>query len=183
MIVNILGKGTGWKEIENAPEGFIYGCNDAFLRTPEVTHAFHMHNMDDFGKAEKTASSTRLCKTYANEMRPDMRFITLEHWSEIPSSEAYPLDEIIEKFGVCYFTSTIDYMIAYALNEGAKEINLYGINMSVKSEYAYEKPGAEFWIGMAMGMGVKVNLQTEHTSLMKSRDGLLYGYLTPQFKV
>jgi len=47
--VYILGKGDGWDKIKEAPKGsVIYGVNDACLRTPEVTHTFHMHDLKDF---------------------------------------------------------------------------------------------------------------------------------------
>jgi len=180
-IVNILGKGDGWEEIKNAPAGINYGINDAFLRTPEIDVTFHMHDMEAFLKDPKTNSSTKLCIEYANA-NPDKEFYTIYQWNKIPHSKAYPFEEISERFKTNYFASTIEYAIAYALWKGCDVMNLYGINMTVKQEYIDQKPGCEFWIGMAMGMGVEVNLQWEHSSLLKTRNGLLYGYNLKQGK-
>lgn len=179
-VVNILGKGQGWERIEYQKEGIIYGCNDAFLRTPEVAITFHMHDLEEYYHDEARGSSTRLCVDAANE-NPNMEFYTIYKWDRIPHSKEFPLDEIIKEFGVCYFTSTIEYMIAYAIWKGAKKLNYFGVNMTVEQEYIEQKPGVEFWTGIAMGRGIEVNLQHDVTSLLKTKSGELYGYFKPQW--
>lgn len=180
-IINILGKGKGWDEIPDKPEGEVWGVNDAFLRT-KCHKSFHMHDIDEFYKNEKTASSTRLCITrYHDPDNKGMEFYTTVESKRFPEAKIYPLDDVVEAFGFCYFNSTVDYMLAYAIYEKADIINLYGINMSVNEEYGEQKPGVEFWCGYAMGLGIKVNYQPHHSSLIKTRSGLLYGYLTPQY--
>lgn len=190
MHIHILGKGEGWEEIKDVKEGeIIYGVNDSFLRVPKVTHTFHMHDMDEYYENERTHSSTKLCAIHGKE-KPEMEFYSLYEWKMVPHSKAYPLDEIVNHFGVCYFNSTLDYMLAFAIYSGATEISLYGVNMTQKEEWRSQKPGVEFWIGVAMGKGIKVNIQHDYTSLFKSKvwDGEkyrfeeIYGYYIPQFK-
>lgn len=190
MHIHILGKGDGWEEIENVPVGeIIYGVNDSFLRTPKVTHTFHMHDMEEYYNDSIRGSSTRLCIKYAND-NPDMEFYTLFHWDRIPHSKEYPLQEIVNHFGICYFNSTLDFMVAHAIYSGATELSFYGVNMTQKEEYISQKPGVEFWIGVALGKGIKVNLQYDYTSLFRSKVwngnefvyGEIYGYYIPQFK-
>jgi len=183
MLIHILGKGDGWEAIKEVPKGeIVYGCNDAFLRTPTVTHTFHMHDLEAFYKDKNTHSSTKLCVEHIKD-HPEMEFYTVKAWDMIPTAKEYPLQEVVKRFGTCYFTSSIEYMIAYALMKGATKLKFYGINMTVKQEYIDQKPGVEFWLGMAKGMGVEYELQHEYTSLMKTRDGLLYGYLINQWRV
>lgn len=181
MIINILGKGAGWNEIPDKPDGLVYGINDACLRT-KVDVTFHMHHLDEFAINEHTESSTRLFKQYACD-HPEMEIYTTRKWDEIPHAKEYPFEDIIDKFKICYFSCTVDYALAYALYAGAKQINLYGINMTVNEEYREQKPGVEFWCGMALGMGTKLIYQPRWTSLFKTRDGLLYGYKTNQWRV
>ena len=69
----------------------------------------------------------------------------------------YPLDEIINKFNSYFFTSTISYMIAYALYIGVKEIEIYGVDMIGREEYINQRSSVLYWIGRAEGLGVKVN--------------------------
>lgn len=182
MIVNILGKGDGWNELPENPEGLVYGVNDAFIRNPRVTHTFHMHDLNEWEKREGAESSTKLVAEHAKD-RPDMEFFTVKPYKKIPNAKVYPLEEIVEHFGTNYFTNGISYMIAYALWKGATQLNLYGVNMTVKEEYIAQKPNVEYWIGRAQGMGVKVNFQWRYTSLLKSKDGLIYGWFIDQWKV
>ena len=181
--VSLLGKGDGWDDVENAPDGHIYGVNDAFLRTPEVTHTFHMHDLEKFFAAEGTASSTKLCILKANE-RKEMPFFTIGNYPPIPHAQPYPLEEVIDFFKLpfVYFSSGPEYMIAYALYQGAQELNYYGLNMTIRQEFKEQKPGMDFWTGIAIGMGVKVNLQWDVTSLLKTRNGELYGYNIKQWR-
>lgn len=84
----------------------------------------------------------------------------------------YPIEGIIAKYGH-YFTNSICYCIALALEEGFREIHLYGIHLTARSEYAFERPCVEYFIGIAMGKGVKICIP-EESDLLKS--GHLYGY-------
>jgi hypothetical protein len=95
-----------------------------------------------------------------------------KHYDDIPNSIEYPLEEITEKFGT-YFTNTISFMIALALLQGYKVIHVYGVNMAVDSEYAYERPSCEYFVGLARGMGAEVFLHPD-SDLCKTT--FLYGY-------
>jgi len=184
--VYLLGKGDGWDEIKKVPKGsIIYGVNDACLRTPEVTHTFHMHDLKDFGKNKITESSTKLLKLHC-EKHPEMPLFSVRRYKDFPNLILYPLEDIIDyfKLPIAYFCSGPEYMIAYAIKEGFKEMTLYGLNMSDQhTEYVQQKPGMEFWLGMAMGRGIKVNLQLDKTSLFKTKDSKIYGYFMKQWRL
>jgi hypothetical protein len=92
----------------------------------------------------------------------------------------YPLQEVMEFAGTDYFSNTVDYAIALAVYRGYKILDLYGVNMMANTEYYYEKPGVDFWCGFAMGKGVRVNVHGLVSTIMRTRDGKLYGYDFPQ---
>jgi hypothetical protein len=84
---------------------------------------------------------------------------------EIPKSIAYPLREVTQRFfknyrrgdaKIKYFTSTFAYMMGIALLEGFERIEIYGMEMAATEEYIEQKGCAEFWIGLAMGLGVEI---------------------------
>jgi len=68
----------------------------------------------------------------------------------------YPYRRIAEKFKTEFFTSSIGYMLAYALDKQYTKLRLYGIDMITRQEYLLEKGGVEFWLGYAMGLGCEV---------------------------
>ena len=102
-------------------------------------------------------------------------------YAEIPKSEAFPIEECVKEFGYPYFSNSICYMIAYALMKGAKELEFYGVNQAGSHEYSEERGGVEYWIGVAIGRGVKVTINGKNSNLLmyKGRygQGMLYGYL------
>ena len=77
-----------------------------------------------------------------------------------------------------YLSSSIAYEIALAIYEQFEEIHLFGIDLNTESEYAWQKPGVEFLLGVAVGRGIKVYLP-DMCPLLK---GTLYGrgYLSSQ---
>lgn len=111
----------------------------------------------------------------------------------------YPLDEIIEKFDLGYFSDTICYMLAYALHictDGNKKdhtlklkyplkIRLYGVDLQDKEEYGEEKGGVECWLGYALGLGADFTIANGSTLLLTSTgrpygfDPVDYSYLDP----
>ena len=114
---------------------------------------------------------------------------------EIPNSVDYPLATVakeiagniyrVNKDGVQtsavdepYLTSSIAQEIALAIAEGYEEIHLYGIDLNTDSEYAWQKPGVEYMIGVAAGRGIKIVLP-DNCPLLK---GTIYGrgYLSPR---
>ena len=76
-----------------------------------------------------------------------------------------------------------DGLGAWAIREGFKELSLLGLNMTVYKEYIEQKPGMEFWLGIALGKGIKINLQHDQCSLLKTRDSNIYGYFMRQWRV
>jgi len=91
----------------------------------------------------------------------------------IPNAIHYPIEELTKPFGDKYLTSTIAQMLALAIHEGFEEIGLYGIDLVVGDEYNYQRPCAEFWLGIAHAKGINIRLPNS-SALLKSR--FVYGY-------
>ena len=97
-----------------------------------------------------------------------------EAYPDIPGAVAYPLAEVQAALcpGRAYFTSTVAYMLALAIYQGFARIEMYGVHMSMGSEYAYQRDGVTYWLGRAEGAGIEVVLP-EACELLQGR---LYGY-------
>ena len=91
----------------------------------------------------------------------------------VPNAVLYPIQDILANFGD-YFTNTVSYMIALGIAEGHyEEIHIYGVDMAVDTEYFWQRPSCEYFLGIARGMGIKVILPDE-CDLLKTR--FLYGF-------
>jgi len=66
-------------------------------------------------------------------------------------------------------------MMALAILEGATHIGLWGVDMAMSDEYAFQRPSCELMIGYCLGRGIAVTVP-EESALCKARR--LYGYET-----
>ena len=87
-------------------------------------------------------------------------------FDDVPSSTKYPLREIQnELIGDFYrgeekmeklFSSTMCYQVALALYGGFERIEIFGVELVMDGEYAYQREAMAFWMGKADGMGIEV---------------------------
>ncbi len=165
-MVTIIGKGLGWEKAPVTKKD--WGLTQLILRRP-VTRVIDMNDYSLWGEEEERTASE--AKELA--LKSNIPYIDLE---------SYPLQEIMDEFDTDYFSSSVDYAIALAIYERFKAIHLYGCNMIKGSEYSFQKPGVDFWCGMAKGRGVKVIVHGEEATAMRTHDQLMYGYGIPQQK-
>jgi len=132
---------------------------------PRVDRIFEIHKWDEVVQWGSPVSWEKLfpnVPVYIREVRED-----------VPHSIAFPFDDIAKKFQIfddraeCLQTNSISWMVALAIDEGFDEIHIYGVNMSHSSEYGFQKPSCEYYLGLAKGMGKKIYVPTE-SDLCKS---------------
>lgn len=95
-----------------------------------------------------------------------------EVYPSIPNSVRIPFESMIEKYGPYFFTSSIAWMLAMAIDQMPKAIGLWGVDMSATEEYAYQRPACQHFVGMAKALGIEIVLPPE-SDLM--RPTLIYG--------
>lgn len=166
MRVAIVGVGDGW---EGAPVNGteVWGINHCICRRP-VSKVFDIHVLD---------------ACYTEEGRQhlvDAREKASEDNTPIIEIGNYPLKEIIHEFGTDYFACSAAYAIALAIYKGYDDIDLYGINQAAGTEYIFEKGCVEFWLGIAIGKGIKVTVHGEKSAVLMTKDKMLYGFNVPQ---
>ncbi len=98
----------------------------------------------------------------------------------LPMSITYPTELVLSHFRdffvdpkqSTYLTNSIDYMLAMAIDVAYyREIHLYGCDMKLP-HYHYQHRGVSFWLGVAVGRGIKVYTTPQSTLL---NCPLLYG--------
>ena len=117
---------------------------------PLMARHFEMHerrmmNADPFYTADYIERLGDCERLYLQA--PDERF---------PHAIAYPLDEVAQTIGGAYWSSSIGYMLALAIHEGATEIGIWGVDAA--DEYQFQRQNIEYLIGLARGKGIKVHI-------------------------
>lgn len=97
-----------------------------------------------------------------------------------PRAIPFPWKPLVEEFGTDFLSSTFSWCMAYAITHGAKEIGLWGVDMSSKDEYILQRPGGKFFIREAKLRGIKVTIPDESdlaqpTPLYGISDGTSFG--------
>jgi hypothetical protein len=177
----------------------IWGCNEAynadFMKTSSGTFRadrwFQMHLEEDWSRVNNP-NDPRHPEWLGLEH--NFPIVMQEKFASVPNAEAFPLaacDEMffsniwtvdiadgkkkkwLDVYKHGYYTSSFAWMIAYALWQQKWDIiEVWGFNMGTQSEYMYQRPGAEFWTGIALGQGIGLAI-TDASPLLK---GARYGY-------
>lgn len=125
-----------------------------------ITRWFEIHQRDTVLNSCRDASYMEKLKAST------IPIMMCEKYDDIPMSEAYPLDDVIESLETDYFTNSISYMVAYACHihkkgDKIEEIAIYGVDMAQDEEYAKERPSVEYFVGYARAMGIPVYIPPE----------------------
>jgi len=155
---------------------------------PRIDRLFELHPPSEYElvkaeKVEKHLAFLRGAKSYPVYMQ--------EAYPDIPRSIAYPLDAVSDDlFGTIeepllyrgdvretYYTSSCSFMIALAIHERFDVIYTFGFEMGSTTEYRYQKPGAEFLLGLAVGRRIITRIP-ENSLLIKSK---IYAYEGGQY--
>src|SRR3990167_4529782 len=143
--VYILGTGSGCENTPKQSEAIYYCLND-YIKTekygiiPDIL--FIMDVLDEKPLIVSGIDNLGDVINRINQM--GVPLIAPYKYAEIPLSQAFPIKECIKEFGLPYLNNTISYMIAHALLQGAKEIDIYGVNQASSGEYFYEKASVEY---------------------------------------
>ena len=91
--------------------------------------------------------------------RKGKKIVMQEIHKDVPGVIKFPIKAITAEFcedGKPYFTSTFAHMLAYAFSLRYTDISLYGWEMESETEYAHQRPCAEYWIGYGRARGIKI---------------------------
>lgn len=176
----------------------IWGMNNLYPHLSRANKWFEIHHITSDGtnylRRGERIFRGQVVNDYMKQMGEWAQKLSIpvymqQHWDIVPTCIAYPLKDIIARFGR-YFTNSVSYMIALAIMEKYEEIHVYGVDMAVmavadkyditnpeSNEYSYQRPSVEWLLGWCMGAGIKLYLPQE-CDLLKTR--FLYGFEQPQ---
>lgn len=143
------------------------GMNQLYRHIPRADAWYEIHTQDQF-EADIVPGTD-----YHSWLKTcPIPVYMVKHFDWIPNSVEYPIEDRAARFGD-YFYSTISYMIADAIAWGMEEIGIWGVDLAHDTEYEYQKPSAEYLLGIAKGMGIKLSIAPQ-SALLKGM--YRYGY-------
>lgn len=161
------------------PEWEIWGTSRLYEMIPDNRWDcwFELHDLEKIGKGWNCTEQEREEKRekHLDYLRETSRpvYVQPQYEDEWPSAIGYPIDEVLDEFPSQYFTNHISWMLALAIYSEVDEIGIYGVDMAMSGgEYEYQRPSVEYFIGVARGRGIPVEVPDTCDLLKTTR---LYG--------
>jgi hypothetical protein len=130
--------------------------------------------MDDIDALIERINGYEFLKTH------DKPIITSTKTKTAPTSQEYPLEEVINMLGMPYLNTTVSFAFALAMYEGFDTIHLYGCDYTYEDMHMGEKGrgNLEYLIGLATASGISVGVAASSTLMDKNvpKDRKIYGY-------
>src|SRR4029077_9502319 len=123
------------------PEWSIWGMNQLYRHIPRADRWFDIHHNWN----EHVVEGTDHVGWLSNAKIP---CYMVERLPQFQNSVTLPIQRLIDINGKDYFSSSIAYMIALAIADGFTHLRIFGVDLIVGDEWDYQKPNAEFWIGV-----------------------------------
>ena len=158
----------------------VWGLNELWKYLPRWNRWFEIHDADTLGvtKRDLTEGEMKRHLDWLKAPADAGRLIYMQPQfcdGRFPNAVPFPLERLVTQFGR-YFTSTIGYMIALAIADGYTWIGLYGIDLASDVEYRHQRANAEYFVGLARGLGRTVVI-APGSAIMQG--GHLYGFEAP----
>lgn len=154
-IISIVGKSPGFDQVKEA-EGDIWCVSSAFKQLEgicDVDLIFNLHKPDAFEKW-LPEEYQRVCTAFPG-----------------PYRRQYPVKHMLDKYGPV-FGSSISWMIALAIEEGYKRINIFGCDMATHIEYIDQRDTFFYMCGRAEALGIDIVIPESSRVFYKDR---IYG--------
>lgn len=147
--VVIVGMIEPWDASNKDDDTEVWAINRAYQSQEKVDAIYFFDSIRHFGD-----------ELIAEMNETGCRVVTRRKYDELPNSEEFPLDEVISHTGgLEYFACTAAYMMAHACLLGVEKITVVGMYHPHDSlEYMHHKACMEFWVGVASGAGITVNI-------------------------
>jgi hypothetical protein len=153
----------------NDPDWELWGCGIRNDFIEKAARWFEVHRLDS--EPEAWAKEWRILIKGWND--PNVRPVldSCELWMFWPEPDLsprvvqYPVEEMKEKFGTYFMTSSFSWMMALAIDELTQdpeferdkhEIGFWGVDMEYETEYEHQRSSVRHFIQLAKLAGVKV---------------------------
>ena len=171
------------------PEWIIVTLNQLYRHTPRSDVHFDIHSYWEQDNVEGTDHPKWIREC-------GIPVFMANRYADSPTSVRYPIERLIAKYGLDYFTSTVSFELAWAIDYIEQQvatralemqvtpaglralyaeytIGVYGIDLIVGTEYEVQKACVEFWLGVATALGITCHIPPE-CALLKQM--YRYGY-------
>ena len=139
----------------------IWTCNRAGLSLGRWDRLFEIHRIWDYESPEAKADYLKKL----GEVKPPKIVVSIVPIPGVKSGVILDREKLFAKHGSVWFSSSIAYELACAIDEKPDEIGIWGVDMESTEEYLGQFPACDHFVRVARASGIKVTLPTDCTLL------------------
>ena len=166
---NIVLLGTAPASMQLAPFGNpeweIWACSPGTYGMPKIDKFFELHRWEP-GQSWFSEGYVSYLQRFPGEV------IMGTHEPSVPNCKVLEWERLVKKFGPYFFTSSLAWMMAMAIEEKPAKIAFYGVDMAATTEYHDQRMGCQYFAQLARTLGIEVGVPPESDLL---RPAPLYG--------
>jgi len=163
----ILAQGPSWYQCPD----LVPGDEEVEIWGSNVIHRDHAVDRLFFAHDPRSNFFNDDINLFENLNKIGMPIYTIGIYKPLVNSTQIPVSEILEEFKVGFFLNVIAWMMATAILQNPKTIDMYGVDMRPDADCEYlinEKGTMEFWCGVAIGRGIPIG-NTKESYVMKTK--------------
>ena len=167
---NIVLLGTAPASMQLAPFGApeeweIWACSPGTFGMPRIDKHFELHRWEP-GQQWLPDTYVKWLREFPGEV------IMSAHEPSVKGCKVLEWERLVKLFGPYFFTSSLAWMMAMAIERRPKKIAFYGVDMASTTEYHDQRMGCQYFAMIARSMGIEVGVPPESDLL---RPAPLYG--------
>lgn len=138
------------------PEWEVWACSPGAwpVAGPTAKKWFELHRWEP-GQPWMSVEYCEFLNNFGGEV------ITVGHIESIKHNKTLDVEYLVDKYGPYFFTSSLAWMFAMAIDEGATSIGLWGVDMAATEEYGFQRAGCQYFGQLARQMGIEVGVPPE----------------------
>lgn len=131
---------------------------------PRINRLFEMHPIERQASVDKREYAKPRAHYKWLKANTNIPVYMMNKDWEVPACIRYPIEKAMALTAHWKYSddsayslrSSVDYMWALAVLEGFERVEIYGIELSSGTEYAYQRESYALWQGFALGRGIEV---------------------------
>lgn len=144
----------------------IWSCSPGtYVHGQHFDKFFELHRWEP-GQPWFSEGYVNFIKNFENDV------IMSRHVDAVPNCKVLPYRELVAKYGPYFFTSSLAWMCAMAIEEKPEKIAFFGVDMAATTEYENQRMGCQYFATLARARGIEVGVPPESDLL---RPAPLYG--------
>ena len=175
MKIAIIGTAPHRAQAPFQEEGWeIWACSPGNMNLPRWDYWFEVHDLRWFLNNEGTEGYMEWLRGKAG---PQVVMMNPGQAEWAAPCQAFPRAEVLAEWCPDLMTSSIAWMLAWAIMKKPEEIGIWGVDMAQPSEYGGQRPALKTLMWEARKRGIKLVLPAASDLLLPSK---CYGdYLSP----